>query len=213
MFVGERMSHPVITVSPDTPVHDALAMFRKENIRRAPVVKNGKMLGIVSESDLLNASPSPATSLSVWEMNYLLSKVLVKHVMTKKVITIDVDTPIEEAARIMADKKIGGVPVMRSGKVAGMITETDLFKIFFELMGARTKALRVTALIEDKPGQLAKVTKAIAQAGGNFIAFGMFSGPDSSSRIITFKVEGMTKNGVTAALSKIVKKFWDIRQS
>lgn len=213
MFVGERMSHPVITVSPDTPVHDALAMFRKENIRRAPVVKNGKMLGIVSESDLLNASPSPATSLSVWEMNYLLSKVLVKHVMTKKVITIDVDTPIEEAARIMADKKIGGMPVMRSGKVAGMITETDLFKIFFELMGARTKALRVTALIEEKPGQLAKVTKAIAQAGGNFIAFGMFSGPDSGTRIITFKVEGMTKNNVTNALSKVVKKFWDIRQS
>lgn len=213
MFVGERMSHPVITVSPDTPVHDALAMFRKENIRRAPVVKNGKMFGIVSESDLLNASPSPATSLSVWEMNYLLSKVLVKHVMTKKVITIDVDTPIEEAARIMADKKIGGMPVMRSGKVAGMITETDLFKIFFELMGARTKALRVTALIEEKPGQLAKVTKAIAQAGGNFIAFGMFSGPDSGTRIITFKVEGMTKNSVTNALSKVVKKFWDIRQS
>ncbi|RJP55708.1 MAG: CBS domain-containing protein [Anaerolineaceae bacterium] len=213
MFVGERMSHPVITVSPDTPVHDALAMFRKENIRRAPVVKNGKMFGIVSESDLLNASPSPATSLSVWEMNYLLSKVLVKHVMTKKVITVDVDTPIEEAARIMADKKIGGMPVMRSGKVAGMITETDLFKIFFELMGARTKALRVTALIEEKPGQLAKVTKAIAQAGGNFIAFGMFSGPDSGTRIITFKVEGMTKNSVTNALSKVVKKFWDIRQS
>ncbi|MCQ3938734.1 MAG: hypothetical protein DPW18_17060 [Chloroflexi bacterium] len=213
MFVGERMSQPVITVTPETPVHDALAMFRKEHIRRAPVVRDGRMLGIVSESDLLNASPSPVTSLSVWEMNYLLSKVTVKQVMTKKVITVDANTPIEEAARIMADKKIGGMPVMRSGKLVGIITETDLFKIFLELMGARTKALRVTALIEEKPGQLAKVTKAIAEAGGNFLAFGMFAGPDTSSRIITFKVAGMKKEEVNKALARVVKKFWDIRQS
>lgn len=213
MFVGERMSHPVISVTPETPVHDALALFKKERIRRAPVMKNGKLLGIISESDLLNASPSPVTSLSVWEMNYLMSKVTVKNVMTKKVKTIDVNTPIEEAARIMADSKIGGMPVIRSGKIVGMITETDLFKIFLELMGARTKALRVTALVDEKPGQLAKVTKAIAEAGGNFLSFGMFSGPDTSSRVITFKVEGMSKDAVTKTLSSVVKKFWDIRLS
>src|SRR5512134_803212 len=154
MFVGERMSHPVITLSPETPIHDALAMFRKEHIRRAPVVKDGKLLGIVSERDLLNASPSSVTTLSVWEINYLLSKVTVKQVMSKKVKTVDADTPIEEAARIMADSKIGGLPVVRDGKVVGMITETDLFKIFLELMGAREKAIRATVLIDDKPGQL-----------------------------------------------------------
>ncbi|MCB0120251.1 MAG: CBS domain-containing protein [Anaerolineales bacterium] len=213
MFVGERMSHPAITVTPDTPVHDALAMFKKEHIRRAPVVKDGKMVGIVSESDLLNASPSPVTSLSVWEMNYLISKVTVKQVMTKKPTTVDVNTPIEEAARIMADKKIGGLPVMRSGKLAGIITETDLFKIFLELMGARTKAMRVTAEIDDKPGSLAKLTKAISNAGGNFVSFGQFSGDDPSSKIVTFKVAGLKKEQITTALTKIVKKFWDIRLS
>ena len=213
MFVGERMSHPVISVSPETPIHDALVMFKKEHIRRAPVIKNGKLVGIVSERDLLNASPSPVTSLSVWEMNYLLSKVTVKQVMSKKVKTSDVNTPIEEAARIMADSKIGGVPVMRSGVIAGIITETDLFKIFLELMGAREKAIRVTALVEDKPGQLAKVTKAIAEAGGNFISFGMFSGPDTSTKMLTFKVAGMPKDNVKKALENIVKKFWDIRFS
>lgn len=213
MFVGERMSHPVISVSPETPIHEALVMFKEEHIRRAPVIKNGKLVGIVSERDLLNASPSPVTSLSVWEMNYLLSKVTVKQVMSKKVRTIDVNTPIEEAARIMADSKIGGVPVMRSGTIAGIITETDLFKIFLELMGAREKAIRVTALVEDKPGQLAKVTKAIAEAGGNFISFGMFSGPDTSTKMLTFKVAGMPKDNVKKALENIVKKFWDIRFS
>lgn len=213
MFVGERMSHPVITVSPETPVHDALAMFKKEHIRRAPVVKNGKMVGIVSEKDLLNASPSPVTSLSVWEMNYLISKVTIKQVMSKKVISVDFNTPIEEAARIMADNKLGGLPIMRSGKLVGIITETDLFKIFLELMGARTKAMRVTAEIDDKPGTLAKVTKAIAEAGGNFISFGQFSGDDPSSKILTFKVAGLKKDEISKALSKAVKKFWDIRQS
>ena len=213
MFVGERMSRPVISVTPDTPINEVLAMFRQEHIRRAPVMKDGKLVGIVSERDLLNASPSPVTTLSIWEMHYLISKVTVSQVMSKKVITVDQDTPIEEAARIMADKKIGGVPVMYDGKVVGIITETDLFKIFLELMGARQKAIRVTATIEDKPGQLARLTKAIANCGGNFISFGMFSGPDANTRAVTFNIEGMKKNQIKEALEPIVVKFWDIRQS
>ena len=155
MLVNERMSRPVISVTPDEPIHDVLAMFKKEHIRRAPVMKDGKLVGIISQGDLLNASPSPVTTLSVWEMNYLLSKVTVKNVMSKKVISIARDTPIEEAARIMADKKIGGLPVVDGDKVVGMITETDLFKVFLELMGARDKGIRVTATIDDKPGELA----------------------------------------------------------
>ena len=130
MLIGERMSRPVISVTPDMPVHDARNLFKQENIRRAPVVNKGKMIGIVSDQDLINASPSLATSLSIWELNYLLSKIKVEDVMTKDVTTIDEDTPIEQAARLMADNKIGGLPVMRDGKVVGMITETDLFKIF-----------------------------------------------------------------------------------
>jgi acetoin utilization protein AcuB len=213
MLVGERMSRPVISVSPDEPIHDALAMFKKEHIRRAPVIKDGKLVGIISQGDLLNASPSPVTTLSVWEMNYLLSKVTVKHVMSKKVLTLDVDTPIEEAARMMADNKIGGMPVTNNGRIVGVITEGDLFKVFLELMGARDKGIRVTATVEDKPGELAKVTKAIAEAGGNFVSFGFFDGADTASKILTFKVAGMKKEEVKRALNGIVRKFWDIRQS
>jgi acetoin utilization protein AcuB len=213
MFVGERMSRPVISVLPDSPINEVLAMFKKEHIRRAPVIKNGKMVGIVSESDLLNASPSQVTSLSVWELNYLISKVTVKDVMSKKVVTVDKDTPIEEAARIMADQKIGGIPVVSSGKVVGIITETDLFKAFLELMGARQKATRVTATIPDRPGELAKITKAIAESGGDFLSFGIFSGPDADSRVITFKVDGLKKEKVREVLGNLVLKFWDIRYS
>lgn len=211
MLVGERMSRPVISVAPETPIHDALALFKKEHIRRTPVIKNGKLVGIISETDLLNASPSPVSSLSIWEMNYLLSKVTVKQVMTQKVMTIDEDTPIEEAARIMADNKIGGLPVMRSGKVVGIITETNLFRIFIELMGARDKGIRVTALIQNKHGTLAKITKAIADAGGDFISIGQFAGEDPDTKLITFKVAGLKKDQVKKAIWGIVKEVWDIR--
>lgn len=213
MFVSERMSRPVICVSPDEPINEVLAMFRKEHIRRAPVMKDGKLIGIVSERDLLNAAPSSATTLNVWELNYLISKVKIKDVMSKKVITVDQDTPIEEAARIMADKKIGGLPVLSGEKVVGIITETDLFKVFLELMGARQKAIRVTATIPERPGELAKVTKAIASNGGDFISLGMFAGPNTDSRILTFKVQGMKKEKIREVLDDIVLKFWDLRQN
>ena len=213
MFVSERMSRPVICVSPDEPINEVLAMFRKEHIRRAPVMKDGKLAGIVSERDLLNAAPSSATTLNVWELNYLISKVKIKDVMSKKVITVDQDTPIEEAARIMADKKIGGLPVLSGEKVVGIITETDLFKVFLELMGARQKAIRVTATIPERPGELAKVTKAISSNGGDFISLGMFAGPNTDSRILTFKVQGMKKEKIREVLDDIVLKFWDLRQN
>jgi acetoin utilization protein AcuB len=211
MLVDQRMSHPVVSVSSEVPVLDALAMFKKEHIGRAPVIKDGKLLGIITKNDLLNASPSPATTLSVWEMNYLMSKVTVKQVMTKKVITIEVDTPIEEAARVMVDAKISGMPVTREGKIVGMITETDLFKVFLELMGAREKGIRVSVLAEDKPGQIAKVSKLITDAGGNFIGFGTFAGPNKSLTVITFKVTGIKKEDIKKILGKEVKKFLDIR--
>src|SRR5512138_1690127 len=105
MLVGERMSKPPITIGPEMSVHDALALFKKEHIRRAPVIKGGELIGIVSDKDLLNASPSPVTSLSVWEIHYLISKIQVSEVMTRKVITVKSETPIEEAARVMADNK------------------------------------------------------------------------------------------------------------
>ena len=212
MFVGERMSHPIISIAPDMPVHDALDMFKRERIRRAPVVKEGKLIGIVSDKDLLNASPSPATSLSIWEMNYLLSKVTVSEVMTKKVMTVSENTPIEEAARIMADNKIGGLPVMRDGHMVGIITETDLFKIFLEFMGAREKGIRITALLDDKPGQLAKITQAISSIGGNFIAFGQFIGEDPSNRLVTFKVKGVDEKTAKEAIKDIAKEIWDARE-
>lgn len=211
MFVGDRMNQPVITIAPDLPIVDALNLMKSKHIRRTPVVKDGKLVGIISDKDLLNASPSPATSLSVWEMNYLLSKIAVKDVMTKKVLTVTEDTPLEEAARIMADNKIGGLPVMRGDEVVGMITETDLFKILLELMGAREPGVRATVIVHEKPGQLANLTEVIARAGGNFVAFGQAQGRTPAYRLVTFKVSGLTQEKVKELIAPVVERLIDIR--
>ena len=211
MLVGDRMKYPVITVTPDTPIHEALNLMRLEQIRHIPVIQNGKLVGIVANEDLVYASPSPATSLSIWEINYLLSRITVKEIMTKEVLTVAEDTPIEEAARVMAEHKIGSIPVMRGDEVVGIITETDLFKIFPELMGVREPGVRASFLLIEKPGQLAKVTKIISDHGGNFISFVQFAGEDRSIRLVTIKVAGLTKDQVLQCITPIVEKVIDIR--
>ena len=212
MFVNERMSHPVISIHPDLTIQDALALMKEEGIRRLPVVdKNGKLKGIVTEQDLLQASPSDATSLSIWELNYLLSKIDVSEIMNKDVITIDEKTPVEEAARIMSDNKIGGLPVLKNDEMVGIITETDLFKLFLELLGAREKAVRITALIKDQPGELENVTRAIHAGDGNIVAIVQALGHSSENRAITLKVQGMDLETLKKAVEPEVQELIDIR--
>lgn len=213
MLVRERMSTPVIYVQPDLPILEALKLMQRENIRRTPVIRGGKMLGIVSDKDLLNAAPSDATSLSMWELNYLVSRIRVQDVMTKEVLTVDEDTPIEEAARIMADNKIGGLPVMREGRVVGLITETDLFRILLELMGAREAGLRVTAVIPDRVGELAAITKAMADCGASFVAFGQYAGDDTDTRTVAFKVIGIDEGTARQQLEPLVERITDVRET
>ena len=135
MLVGERMTKDPIVIRDDTPIDKALKIMRENKVRRMPVLNDkGALVGIVSERDLLFASPSPATTLSIYELHYLMSRIKVVDVMTEEVITVTEDTPLREAARVMVDKRIGGLPVERKGELVGIITETDLFKIFLELL-------------------------------------------------------------------------------
>lgn len=213
MLVGERMTRPVLSVSPDTPIQDALAQMRKEHVSRYPVInKKGKLVGIVSEDDLLHASPSDVTSLSVWEINYLLSKITVERVMSTEVISVTEDMPLEEAARIMADHRIGGLPVVKGKAVVGMITQTDLFHVFLEMLGARVSGLRMTALVREEPGVLHRLTKAIDEAGGNIIALSTFAGESTADREVTLKVDQMDEQGLRKALRPYVIEVKDLRE-
>ena len=212
MLVGERMTKPVIAVRPETSVVDAHDLMRKEHIGRLPVVnKHGELGGIVTEDDVLKASPSGVTSLSIHEMTYLLSKLTMEQIMTRKVITVTEDTPLEDAARIMADNEIGGLPVMRGKAVVGMITAASLFRMLLELLGARRAGIRVTASVPDTPGELAGLTKAIHDLGGNIISLGTFMGDSPAQGVFTLKVEGVEVEPLKQAIQPYVEKIIDIR--
>lgn len=212
MLVGERMTSPVLYVSPDMPVQDALAQMRKERVSRYPVMKKGKMVGIVSEDDLLNASPSDVTSLSVFEINYLLSKITVERVMTHEVVTVTEDTPLEEAARLMADHRIGGIPVMRGEEIVGMITQTDIFRIFLEMLGGRQSGWRVIVLVKNEKGILHRLTKAIDDIGGNIIALITYAGEELPHGEITMKIDQVDETSLRQALTPFVNEIRDMRE-
>ena len=212
MLVGDRMTKRPITVSEDDSIDRGLDLMRSESVRRLPVVdKRGKLVGIVSEKDLLYASPSPATSLSIYEIPYLLSKIKMRDLMTEEVITVTEDTPLEEAARIMADHKIGGLPVMRDDKLVGIITETDMFKIFLEMLGAREAGVRLAMLVPNEKGTLAKIAGKVAELGGNILAQGTIMGEDPTNRELTLKVEGIAQEQLVSAMEGMGLQILDAR--
>jgi len=214
MLVRERMSKQPVTITADVPITEALRIMRENQVRRLPVLDSeGALIGIVSEKDLLYASPSPATSLSIYEMHYMLSRLKVTELMTPDPVTITPDTLLEEAALIMADNKIGGLPVMENGQLVGIITETDIFKVFLELLGAREKGLRLTLRIPERMGEMARITTAIAELGGNIMALGTFLGDDPTTAIVTVKVVDATEEELEAAMEDLELEVVDSRET
>ena len=213
MIVGNRMSQPVVSVSPDMTLPEAFTMMKDKNIRRLVVVKDGKMVGLVSKNDLEHAMPTKATSLSIREINYLIDKIKVKDVMQKDVVTTTEDTPIEAAAQLMVEHKISALPVMRNGEVAGIITESDLFRLFIEMFGAQYEGVRVTVEMPVKPGSIAHLSQAIFEAGGDILAFfGTVSDEARQSDLVTLKVRGVEMEKLKSLMAPLIVEIVDIRE-
>jgi acetoin utilization protein AcuB len=214
MLVRDRMSKHPLTVGTDVTISETHKYMQEQRVRHLPVVdKAGKMVGLVTEDDLLKAGPSSATSLSVWEIHSLLNKITARDVMVRDVITTTEDTPIEEAAHLMLEHKIGCLPVMRDNSLVGIITESDIFRTMMELFSARQKGLRITLEVPDREGELAKVAQAIADQGGYIAACGTFMAEDPTKWGLVFKVRNVDREVLTAALSKIDgEKILDIRE-
>jgi acetoin utilization protein AcuB len=176
---------------------------------------HGRLVGIVSEKDLLYASPSPVTSLSVWEIHELLSKLKVDKVMTREVITVGEDTPLEEAARLMADRRIGGLPVMRDKTVVGIITETDIFKTFLAMLGGRRPGVRITVLTSSAKGTVAKIAAAIFGAGGDIVGLALdeLMATTGTQSEITFKVQDVPQAKLEEAIRPVVQDILDVRET
>lgn len=166
MFVINRMTKNPMTVTADTKVDEVAHLMKKHNFRRLPVVDDGKLVGFLSDSDLMRVAPSPATTLSRYEINSLLAKICVRDIMKKDVVSVNVDATIEEAALIMYKNKIGGMPVVSNmGAVVGVITETDIFKTFVDVMGLADGKTRITLEVTDKIGVVKDIAEIFGQAG------------------------------------------------
>jgi acetoin utilization protein AcuB len=213
ILVGNRMTHNPITIGPDVSIAEAMESMKEKKVHRFPVVnKKNKLIGIVTYRDIIHATPSSATSLSMWEISYLLAKVKVKEVMSKNIIFATEDMPIEEAALRLSDNAIGGLPVLRDEKLIGIITESDLFRIFLEIFGARRKGIRLTVMVPYVKGSMARLTSAITDVGGLIIAFDTFEGNDSSNWGATIKVNEVRKELLLEAIKPHVLEVTDVRE-
>lgn len=192
MFVKDVMTKEVITISPDASFSEAMDLIRKKGIRRLPVVKNEKLVGIITEKDLLSASPSQATTLDVWELTSLLSKLKIKQIMRKDVIHVHPNTPIEDAAKIMSDKKIGSLVVLEEEKLVGIITESDIFKVFINMLGAREKGIRYVFRVQNIPGILSKILYLMYQCGGDLISVSTYEKSQEEYSVV-IKVKDLKK--------------------
>ncbi|ABO49790.1 putative signal-transduction protein with CBS domains [Desulforamulus reducens MI-1] len=161
MFVKDCMTTSPVTISKGTPILDALEKMKKLKIRQLPVTDKGRLVGLVTERELLTVTPSPATTLSIFEMNYLLSKMVVGEVMVKDPITVNPETTMEEAALIMRENKIGSMLVMEEDELVGIITQTDIFDAFIEFFGLRKAATRLVLQVYDRVGAIADLTDII----------------------------------------------------
>jgi len=201
MLVKERMTLHPLTMEPTASITEVNRYMRENNIRHLPIVdKRDKLAGLVTRETLLQAMPSSVTTLSIWEMNYALNKLKVRDVMVKDVITVEEDVSIEKAARTMAENKIGCLPVMRGEALVGIVTDTDMLSTLMELMGARQAGVRVTLRVPSAPGELAKVTAAIAAQGGDIAACGTYPAEEPLKANITLKVRHVQQDDLVASL-------------
>jgi len=189
MLISRIMTRNPIFVHPELSLTDARAKMEREEIGHLPVLnKNNYLVGLITKADLLKASPSLATSLDVYEINYLLAKLTVEKVMIKNVITVQEDEVVEKAAKIMADRYIGCLPVMNGTLLVGIVTDTDIFRFFVNAFGARHNGVRITINAKEQPGQIAALAGAVAKEGGNIVALVTSEGDDVAHRRATFKI-------------------------
>ena len=165
MYVGRKMTTDLITVSPDTPLIQARELLRENNIKQVPVVDaEGKLVGILTDRDIKQAWASPATTLSIYELTYVLQKLTVESVMVKGLITITPDATIERAASILHERKIGSLPVVQNDKLVGIITSTDLMEVLLDGLGIKEESGRLVVLVRDRIGVLADVCNILKEA-------------------------------------------------
>jgi len=171
MLVKDWMSRPAISIDENASMQDAMGLLKRHGIRRLPVMKKGKLTGIITDRDLKSASASDASTLEIHELLYLLTKIKVKNIMTKDPITVPVDYTVEETAELLLRHKISGVPVLdKERELAGVITQTDLMRVMVSLTGVGKKGIQFGFKLENRPGSIKEVADVIREHGGRMVS-------------------------------------------
>lgn len=210
MFVKNKMTTSPFTIASDSTIPDAHEIMAKNDVKRLPVMKNGKLVGVVSREDIAQASPSKATSFSVGELTYLLARTKISQIMTKDVVTISPSALLEEAAIMMRDNGVGFLPVVENDRMVGVITKSNIFDAFIELLGFRDVGTRLTIEADDVPGIMASISGIFAEFGANISHIAVYTGASGKSSVVvgthSFNTEEIEKS-IEAKGFKIIYKL------
>lgn len=212
MIIKDVMTHNPICVSEKTTINEAMQIMQKNKFGKLPVVDGSqRLVGIITKNDINKASPSDATTLDKYEINSLLSKLTCGKIMTKEVISVTENEVIEDAAKLMIDKEIGCVPVVKNDVVTGIVTESDLFSIFTDMLGAGYNGVRVNFHMENKPGKLAAFLEAVSKENGNIISVATRQSEKAGCRRVTVKATDVSQEKVKEILEGCGAEIIDLR--
>ena len=213
MFVKDAMTPNPITVTINTSLPDIAALMRDNIIRRLPVMDGDRLVGIISDHDVMATMPSPATTLNRWEMNTLLDKLEARDFMTHPVHVTTPDCPLEEVARYLVEKKIGALPAMEGDRLVGIITETDIFRVFVDMLsGGEVPGLRFELRAERHRGVVSDMARIVNDNGGRVIAMATLNESDGVHKLVLVKEEGGDEQAIRAALHEADIEVLDVRQ-
>ena len=209
MLVKGWISSQIISVDEETSMMKAFVLMKENNIRRLPVVQKGKLVGIVTDTDLKEACPSTATTLDIYETNYLLSEIKVKESMSKDVIYVKPDETVEFAAILMLENKISGLPVVNDQhNLIGVITQTDIFKALIHISGAYNGHIQFALFLEDRPGSVKEVGDVIRSFGGRMVSIlTSYDLADEGYRNVYIRIKPMEQEKLAQLVNILEDRF------
>ena len=203
MIVARRMMRNPVVVDENDSMKKAMDILKDRGIRHLPVLKGGdKLVGIVTEEDIKQASPSSATTLEIREIFYLLDRVKVRQIMTRRPYTVSPTAPIEEAAMVMREKKIGCLPVVEKGKLVGILTETDILDSFLDAMGVHGPGYRVELVLPNRPEAFFEIIRLFRDFDASVVSLATVSHEDPEKKVLIVRVETGNYKVLKAAIKK-----------
>jgi acetoin utilization protein AcuB len=208
MLVKDWMSKDPITINDDTSMMKAIHLMKQNRFRRLPVLHEGRLVGIVSDRDLKEASPSKATTLDVHELYYLLAELHVKDIMTRDPVTVSPESTVEHAAQLMLENTISGLPVVDDqGKVVGILTQSDVFRAFMHITGILQGGVQFALRLEDRTGLIKEVVDLLREKGARFVSLlTSYTSPQEGYRDVYIRVKNLTPEALETAKKELAAR-------